>query len=370
MKKEIIWPDHKNCIANLPNSLLKHYGIAPKGDSLPLLDARLARDYKNIVVLLLDGMGKVILERHLQEDGAFRSHLAGIYESVFLSTTVAATTSVLSGLEPCEHAWLGWDNYYPQIDKNVTVFLNTIQGTDEPAAPYNVAQTFTPYESVPELIGKSGIETHMVATFLDKELESIDDICAKIKEHCEGAGRHFIYAYDKDPDGLLHRNGCGSQEVHEELVRMEAAVGRLSKELEDALIIVTADHGHIDTRGCVIKDYPKISDCLLRMPSLEPRVLNLFIKEGKKEIFREEFEREFGEDFLLMPMEEVLEKKLLGTGTPHREFRGMLGDFLAIATGDLGIYNDEEKWVSLHGSLTADEMLIPLIVFDTKEHKG
>lgn len=34
-------------------------------------------------------------------------------------TTVAATTSVMSGLQPIEHAWLGWDCYYPQVDKRM-----------------------------------------------------------------------------------------------------------------------------------------------------------------------------------------------------------------------------------------------------------
>ena len=82
------------------------------------------KESKNVIVLLLDGMGKLILEESLDEKGSFRSHLAGSYNSVFLSTTVAATTSILSGQQPCEHSWLGWDCYYPQIDKNVTVFLN------------------------------------------------------------------------------------------------------------------------------------------------------------------------------------------------------------------------------------------------------
>lgn len=36
----------------------------------------------------------------------------------------------MSGLQPSEHGWLGWDCFYPQVDKNVTVFLNTVQGTE------------------------------------------------------------------------------------------------------------------------------------------------------------------------------------------------------------------------------------------------
>ena len=85
-QKNLIWPDYKNCIANLPNSILKKFGIETVGDTLPMLDPILKKDYKNIVVILLDGMGKAIIESHLAENGPFRSHLAGIYKSVFLST--------------------------------------------------------------------------------------------------------------------------------------------------------------------------------------------------------------------------------------------------------------------------------------------
>ena len=77
-----------------------------------------------------------------------------------------------------------------------------------------------------------------------------------------------------------------------------------------------------------------------------------------------EFNKEFGDKFLLMPMEEVIEKKLFGTGKHHKIFRAMLGDYLSIATDDLSIYYIDESWVSMHGSVTEDEMLIPFIVFE------
>ena len=151
---------------------------------------------------------------------------------------------------------------------------------------------------------------------------------------------------------------------------MEKEISRLAKEQEDTLFIITADHGHIDSDSVVITDYPRICECFERMPSLEPRVLTLFIKNGKEKQFEEEFNKEFGDKFLLMTTEEALEKKLFGTGTPHKLFRGMLGNYLAIATDNLSIYNDEEIWASMHGSLTEDEMLIPLIVFDSSTMKS
>lgn len=95
---------------------------------------------------------------------------------------------------------------------------------------------------------------------------------------------------------------------------------------------------------------------------MEPRALNFFVREEKKDIFEKEFNNEFGKKFLLIPMEHVIEKKLFGTGKHHENFRSMLGDYLAIATDDLSIYFNNERWLSAHGGLTENEMLIPFIV--------
>lgn len=368
MNQKLVWPDYKNCIANLPNSILRKFGVTPVGDTLPLLDRYLDKDYRNIVVILLDGMGKAILERHLKENGAFRSHLAGIYQSVFLSTTVAATTSVMSGLQPCEHSWLGWECYYPQVDQNVTVFFSTVQGTDIQAADYNVPRTITPYVSILDRLNSAGIRATMLSPFTEPYPPDTEALCDAIRDLCRKPGKQYIYAYWNQPDGLLHRFGCASDPVHEALAEMEEVIRKLADELEDTLIVVTADHGHIDTNHVMLQEYPALLDCLVRLPSLEPRVLNLFVKDGKKAFFEKEFNRLFGDQFLLLPMEEVLERKLLGTGNPHKQFRGMLGDYLALALSNMTIYfkNEppEHRWVSTHGSVTADEMLIPLIVFD------
>lgn len=358
-------PDYKNCIANLPNSILKKFGAEPVGDTLPLLDPYLEKDYDNIVVILLDGMGKTIVERHLAEDGAFRTHLAGIYKSTFLSTTVAATTSMMSGLQPCEHSWLGWDCYYPQVDKNVTVFLNVEQGTKTPAADYNLAWTLTPYENVIDRIKRYGGQAYLTAPFLDNSIDTFGGLCDNVRGYCRLLGKKYVYAYWNQPDGLLHRCGCGSAEVHENMLELEASVAKLASELPNSLIVVTADHGHIDNEQVMIRDYPQLTECLEHLPSLEPRVLNLFVKPEKEEFFIAEFNRLFGDRFDLLSMDEAIERDLFGTGTHHPMFRPMLGNYIAIATGDLSIMTVEEAFVSMHGSLTEDEMLIPLIVFET-----
>ncbi|MBR5348871.1 MAG: alkaline phosphatase family protein [Lachnospiraceae bacterium] len=358
-------PDYENCIANLPNSILKKFDAEPVGKTLPLLDPYLEQEYENIIVILLDGMGKAILERHLSEAGAFRSHLAGICKSTFLSTTVAATTSMMSGLQPCEHSWLGWDCYYPQVDKNVTVFLNVEMGTEIPAADYNIAWTYTPYENIIDRIKRHGGQAYMAAPFMDPELDEFTKLTDRVREFCKIPGKKYVYAYWNQPDGILHRKGCGSDETHENLIELEQEVAKLAGELKDSLIIVTADHGHIDNEQVMMRDYPQLIECLERMPSLEPRVLNLFVKPEKEAYFISEFNRLFGDRFNLMPMDWAIEANLFGTGRHHPMFRSMLGNYIAIATGDLSIMSVDEKFVSMHGSLTEDEMLIPLIVFET-----
>ena len=82
--------------------------------------------------------------------------------------------------------------------------------------------------------------------------------------------------------------------------------------------------GHIDGRNESITDYPAIMECLVRMPSIEPRALNLFVKEDKRIQFEREFVKEFGKDFILLTKEDVYKAKLFGEGKPHKNVDEMI----------------------------------------------
>lgn len=364
------FPDYENCIANLPNSILAEFGVKEEGrQGLKALTPYLEKGYENIVVLLLDGMGKCILEKNLSPNGFFNTHLKTTYSSVFPPTTVAATTSVANGLNPCEHGWLGWDCYYPEIDKNVTVFLNTETGTDQQAADYNVAWKYCGYESVVSKIRAKGGNAYEVTPFAEPFPNDFQKICEQIRTLCKKPGKKYIYSYWNEPDHIMHEKGCYGTEAVQTVRKLEQQVQQLCEELDNTLVIVTADHGHMDSKGVSITDYPGIMECLVRMPSIEPRALNLFVREEKREQFEHEFKKEFGEKFLLWTKEQTLQSKLFGTGTAHPQFEKMLGDYLAIAIDDLSIYSTKEEadfFIGVHAGLTEDEMTIPLIIIEEK----
>lgn len=367
MKQKL--PDYTNCITGIANSILKKFGIDEGRQGLKLLDQYLTKNYENIVVILLDGMGKCIMDRNLKKDGFFHSCLKGTYSSVFPPTTVAATTSIANGQMPCEHGWLGWVCYYPQIDKNVTVFQNKEAWTEAPAADYNVAYRYCGYESVVEKIRKSGSSAYEVAPFVEPFPDSFDKICEQVKSLCKQPGKKYVYSYWSDPDHTMHEKGCYGTEAKQVLQTLEKQVQSLCKELNSTLLIVTADHGHVDSKGVTLEDYPRIVECLTRLPSIEARALNLFVKEEKREQFEHEFQKEFGNKFSIMTKQQVLDSKLFGTGKEHPNFQEMLGDYLAVAIDDLAIHTTREKantLVGAHAGLTEDEMIIPLIIVESK----
>ncbi len=363
---EIRYPEYGNSIANLACSILKYYGIEPPNPTLSIADKLLCKKYKNVVVLLLDGMGVSSVYEHLSESGFFRSNIISEYSSVFPPTTVAATTSVDSGLYPNQHCWLGWTGYFREIDKNVVYFLNKDSDNGGIAAEYHVASTLLPYNNIRDMIAEAGVDTYYVAPFMPPNPKRYGAFCDEIKRICALEGRKYIYAYWDEPDKTMHNHGVSCKKTCDLLLYMESLTKQLCEELSDTLVIITADHGHINVKGAVITDYPDITECLIRMPCIESRALDLFVKDGMEAHLRAAFSKHFGDRYMLLSKEDVLEKQLFGIGNAHPKFREMLGDLLAVATDDFTLVNYPRMLhLGNHAGLTNDEMTIPLIAIST-----
>jgi len=357
--------EDQNCSVNLISSILKEFGADYVHKTLPLCDELFSkRRYNNIVLMILDGMGQCIIEKNLKEDGFLRTHQMEIYQSVYPPTTVAVMNSLQSGLYPSEHGWLGWSCYLKEVDQNVDMFSSKVSETNEPAANYHVPWNVLGYETVAEKLEKAGGKVFYSHQCMEPYPENFEALCCRVESLCQEKERKYICCYWGDPDSTMHRMGCYTKESVEVLKQMEDQVENMCNHLKDTLVLITADHGHIDSNNVSITDYPNIMKCLIRMPSIEPRTLNLFIKSGMEQQFEQEFKKEFGGKFELYTKKEVLERKLFGPGREHTKLTELVGDYVAVAVDNLSIFSDKKsakEFVGVHAGCTPDEMMIPLI---------
>lgn len=375
-KEKITYPDYSDSIVNLSASILQHFGIKPKHETLSKADEILSRNYKHVVVILLDGLGMNILESNLNYRDFLRRNLLSDYSSVFPPTTTASTIAFMSEQTPIEHGWLGWDVYFEQEDKTITCFFNTLQNSKMPAADYNIPMKYLPYETLVEKINKSGnAKAYSIFPFPAYGFEGYrkqHDWIRAIKKTTESDETTFTYAYWDDPDGALHQFGNGSREVEKTVRNLNNSIIDLCQSTEDTLYFITADHGHINNENIILsKDYTNITNMLERPISIEPRAISFYVKPDYKEKFPEEFNKYFGEDFALFTKEEVLEKQIFGTGEPHENLTG-IGDYVAVAVSNKTLLWDDSfpRFRSNHAGMTKEEMRIPLIWHESKKKKS
>jgi len=370
--KQIFFPDYNNSILNFSCSILKHFKIDIKHNSLPEVDNILTKNFQNIVVILLDGLGINILEKHLKPTDFLRKHLFKEYSSIYPPTTTASTTSIMSGLAPIEHGWLGWDVYFKQEDKIVTCFRNTFAGTDTVAADYSIANKYLPYKDIATLINEKGSgDAEIIFPWLLEKPGDLDNWILKIKNRCKKKSDtkenpKFTYAYWEQPDGALHEFGSNHPTVHESVLELNKKIEQLCSELENTLVFITADHGHIDIeRNFIEENYPDIAEMLIRPTSLEPRAISFYVKEEFIHDFKNKFLEYFEKDYLLYTKEEVFKNHLFGYGTEHKNLTG-IGDFIAIAKGTKTLFwnKNTHPFKSHHAGITEEEMKIPLIVIE------
>ena len=148
------------------------------------------------------------------------------------------------------------------------------------------------------------------------------------------------------------------------MIDLEMKIEELSSKLTDTLLLITADHSQIACTNYCLMDYPEILNCLVRMPSVEPRTLSFWVKDEYKDDFPKIFKDAFGDKFWILTKEEVIDRKLFGTGNDHELFRDMLGDYLAISVSDAAIFLTHEEMKIMpggHAGLTQEELDIPLI---------
>ena len=383
--KEIILPDYNHSILNLITSILKYYNVQTNHTSLQSLDDKLKKKYKNVVFIILDGMGEHILNK-LSPNGFFNNNKFEIITSVYPSTTTAALTTYYSGKPPYETGWIAWSQYFKEYGRALDMLSHkeSYKGESIQGAKINVFEELVNYTTIFEQIeqGSSNVKAYeLMPSYSDRRskrsirADSTQEIIENIEMLCKTPDEKFILAYCDNPDGLLHKFGVDSNETKSFIQETEKQIKEMCEKLdEDTIVIISADHGHKDIeKAYTILDYPEIQECLILPPSLESRAVAFWVKEDMKKQFEERFKKVFGDEFLLMTKNEFLDKHFLGYGKKHQKIEDFIGNYLAISTAGsiirLETFLAEGKPIkkSTHCGLTKEEMEVPLIVINKEE---
>ena len=383
MKENIFNPNYDHSILALSSSILKKYNISTPHTSLPKLD-ELLKKYKNIVLIIFDGMGKNILEHHLNQNTFLRKKTKDILSSVFPPTTTAATNSIHSGLAPIEHGWLGWMQYFKEHDQIIELFTNKAFYTQKQLDIPPVSKEFLDYQDIYSKITEKNPNVYFERIFpswYPNGVSSVEELRQRIVNALKTHEQNIILGYWTDPDSTIHHNGCFTKKINDIMQNINLEMENLSKEIdEETLVLITADHGIIDIQAVFINDFEGIEECLKRPPTMELRTTSFFIKKDKKEKFKNLFDQYFKEDFLLFSHDEFIQSGLLGKGSIHKKVNDFIGDFVSVGFGKRALtYYDKsspnvdqfKKYVlsftSDHAGISKEEMEVPLIIFKKNE---
>jgi predicted AlkP superfamily pyrophosphatase or phosphodiesterase len=331
-----------------------------------------ARRAGQVVLLVADGLGWLQWQdrRHLTP------HLArlggGPITSVVPSTTATALTSLTVGVPPALHGVVGYrfvvDGPTGREVMNVLRW-KTVSGDARGFVRPEAVQPLAPFQGRPvpvvsksEFAGTGFTEAHqrdvpIAGWALASSLAVETAMLLR-------AGEPFIYAYYEGLDKIAHIRGFGPH-YDAELIALDRIVGDLLAVLPaGAALAVTADHGQVEVgpRAAALDERVMKEAAMV---SGEARFRWLHTEAGvPADRLVDVANSVYGDQAWVVTIDEMDRDGWFG-GALQPEVRARLGE-VAIIPYEPVAYLDpadggEARLVCRHGSLTADEMLVPLL---------
>lgn len=365
-------PDYRGaCITNVVPALLDRAEGAQR--QRPWLPAMAVRA-RQVVLLVLDGLGWEQL-RARADLAPTLSAAEGIdraITSVAPTTTACALTSITTGRPPCDHGLLG---YRLAVDDEILNALRWTLGSGraadvrrtmpaqriQPLPPFVGASRPVPVVSKAEFGGTGFTAAHLGNSPLHgyKVLSSLPVEVGRLLR----SGEPFVYAYYDGLDKVAHGSGLGDL-YDAELRAVDRLVGDVAAELPDgAVLVVTADHGQIDV-GSRLELIGRDVMSSVRFMSGEGRFRWLHARPGAELQLEHALTERYGETTWVMSRDQVIDEGLFG-GPLRDELIPRLGDVALLPHAPIAFIDPadtgESRLHSRHGSLTRDELLVPLV---------
>jgi predicted AlkP superfamily pyrophosphatase or phosphodiesterase len=366
-------------VSNQPSPVLPNYGgacvsgivpalLGPRGtNALPSWFPAPAHGAKQVVLLVLDGLGWDQIGEHPEQTPTLSKMVGGPITTVVPSTTATALTSIATGMAPGEHGIVG---YRMNMRGEVLNVLRWSTATGDarrrfPAKEIQPVPAFVgatvPVVTKGEFASTGFTDAHLSGGRLVGWRMPSTLVHNVIEEVRRGAS--FVYAYYDGVDKVAHEFG-----LHGAYRAEVAAADRIVADLlaglpSDAVLLVTADHGQIDCGTSSITLSPDVLR-LVDVQSGEGRFRWLNAKAGAARDLLAAAQAAHGHQGWVVSVEQTIDEGWFGPRvTPEAKRR--LGDVALVAQGTATFDDPADSGpyvlISRHGSLTSAEMLVPLL---------
>jgi hypothetical protein len=371
-------------LVNLMASIVAACGGRPFHPLLAALAPHDLSSARNIVLLVMDGVG----DNYLQRRGA-GSELArrrrGAMTSVFPSTTASAITTTYTARTPLEHGLTGWFCLFGEAGCVGSPLSFTSRGDQAPltrrgVGPDEIFFSKSLFEALPlrsvvvtyHDIVDSRYNAWHCASAERRAYETLDEFVVQIENVVKsGPERKFVYAYWPNFDRTSHRYGSESEQAFLQFRQADEAYGRLIARLSgtESVVIATADHGFVDVAAHESLEMPSSLTSRLKFPLCgERRVAYCHVHEPDSFMNAAKGWLEDRADIRLS--RDLAQEGWFGTGAAHPRIAERIGDVTLLMRGRYTV----KDWVAgearhlhigNHGGTSEDEMLIPLILEKT-----
>jgi predicted AlkP superfamily pyrophosphatase or phosphodiesterase len=328
----------------------------------------LASEARQVVLLVLDGLGWDQMEARRGLLPTLSAMQGEPITTVAPSTTSTALTSITTGVPPGEHGIVG---YRVAVHGEVLNILRwaTAAGDAHNSIPPAKLQSLTPFlgQRPPVVTRAEFRHSGFTAAHLEPARFHGYRTMATMATEIEQLLRRsepFVYAYYEGLDKVAHEYGLG-QHYDNELTwidhLVEQIVGRLPAH---AVLVLVADHGQVEVGDNVVY---LANDVLANtsMQSGEGRFRWLHARPGRARALYEAALEHHADNAWVVTRDDVVSQGWLGP-VVREAARSRLGDVAIVARTDVAFHDAQDtgpyELVGRHGSLTAAEMLVPLLV--------